>query len=113
MLFQRNNSEFRGENKQYHIIPYALIFTVILHSLQTTFIELAVYCQANASIHYRLSFYLIYQALHNKTRTRTVSPPETIKEISTFRAKVLRRELVVRGRGKPRVFLYELYKNIT
>ena len=41
-------------------------------------------------------------------KVKVLSLPETIKEKSTFRAKALRRELVVAGRGKPRVFLYEL-----
>ena len=41
-------------------------------------------------------------------KVKVLSRPETIKEESTFRAKALRRESVVGGRGKPRVFLYEL-----
>ena len=48
-------------------------------------------------------------SVFNDTReVKVLSLPETIKEKSTFRAKALRRELVVGGRGKPRVFLYEL-----
>ena len=48
-------------------------------------------------------------SVFNDTRKlKVLSLPETIKEKSTFRAKALRRELVVGGRGKPRVFLYEL-----
>ena len=38
-------------------------------------------------------------------KVKVLSLPETIKEKSTFRAKALRRELLVGGRGKPRVFL--------
>ena len=42
-------------------------------------------------------------SVFNYTRkVKVLSLPETIKEKSTFR------ELVVGGRGKPRVFLYEL-----
>ena len=48
-------------------------------------------------------------SVFNDTRkVKVLSLPETIKETSTFQAKALRRELVVGGRGKPRVFLYEL-----
>ena len=48
-------------------------------------------------------------SVFNHTRkVKVLSLPETIKEKSTFRAKALRRESVVGGRGKPRVFLYEL-----
>ena len=59
----------------------------------------------------------MYRLQYNHTRkVKVLSLPETIKEKSTFRAKALRRELVVGGggggggggRGKPRVFLYEL-----
>ena len=38
-------------------------------------------------------------------KVKTLLLRETIKEKSTFRAKALNRELVVGGRGKPRVFL--------
>ena len=48
-------------------------------------------------------------SVFNDTRkVKVLSLPETIKEKSTFRAKALRRDLVVGGRGKPRMFLYEL-----
>ena len=48
-------------------------------------------------------------SVFNDTRkVKVLSLPETIKEKSTFRAKALRRDLAVGGRGKPRVFLYEL-----
>ena len=46
-------------------------------------------------------------SVFNDTR-KVLSLPETRKEKSTFRAKALRRELVAGGRGKQRVFLYEL-----
>ena len=42
MLFQRNNSEVRGENKQQFVIPYALIFYG-LHFCKDNLIELDVY----------------------------------------------------------------------
>ena len=43
-------------------------------------------------------------SVFNDTRkVKVLSLPETIKEKSTFRAKALRRELVVGGRGKIRV----------
>ena len=48
-------------------------------------------------------------SVFNDTRkVEVLSLPETIKEKSTFRAKALRRELVVGGGEKPRVFLYDL-----
>ena len=48
-------------------------------------------------------------SVFNDTRkVKVLALPETIKEKSSFRAKDLRRELIVGGQGKPRVFLYEL-----
>ena len=44
-------------------------------------------------------------SVFNDTRkVRVLSLPETIKK-STFRAKALRQELIVGGRGKPHVFI--------
>ena len=51
---------------------------------------------------------LKYMVWKNARKVKVLSLPETIKEKSMFRAKALRRELVVEGRGKPRMFLYEL-----
>ena len=47
-------------------------------------------------------------SVFNDTRkVKVLSLPETMKEKSTFRAKALRRELVVKGlRSKRRFFLY-------
>ena len=60
------------------------------------------------SIPFANNFHYLDHITETDTRkVKVLSLPETIKEKSTFRAKALRRELVVGGRGKPRVFLYE------
>ena len=50
-------------------------------------------------------FLLCLPLLEDTRKVKVLSLPETMKEKSTFRAKALRWELVVGGRGKPRVFL--------
>ena len=45
---------------------------------------------------------------NSNEKVEVLSLPETIKKKSMFRVKTLRQELIVGGRGKPRMFLYKL-----